>query len=178
MGAAVSGTGRRQFQRMRFHDPDAFVRLTLSYDLDQTANRDAYRLALLARDKAVRDFQLFADNVRLEVRQSYRTLLRTSRTFETQQLNVQVAKRRSKLTNIERREGEASARDVLESEDSLRNASNGLTRALVTYTTTRLEFLAAMGLIDVSETGQIQERAEPMRFDRVARRYTYVSKEQ
>ena len=87
---------------------------------------------------------------------------------------MQTARRRSKLTDIERREGQASARDILEAERGLRSASNGLTQALVSNTTTRLEFLSSLGMIEVNENGQIRERKEALRFDRIAKRYPYV----
>ena len=62
--------------------------------------------------------------------------------------------------------GRASARDVLEAEEGLRDAQNGLTGALVSYETTRVRFLAVLGLLDVDENGKPRERTTPRRFNK------------
>ena len=148
--------------------------VSLQYDIDQTDNRNTYRNALIAMEKAKRDLAEFEDGVRIEVRQAYRTLLRSRRNYDLQVRNVEIAKRRRKLASLQQKEGQASARDVLEAEEALRSAQNGLTSALISYTTTRLTFLASLGMISVNEKGKVNERAEPFRFDRIQRRYKYV----
>ena len=145
--------------------------------MDQTDNRDAYRNAIINLAGAKRNFAAFVDGVRLEVRQSYRTLLQSRRSYELQKRSVEIARRRRKLASLQQKEGEASARDVLEAEEALRSAQNGLTAALISYTTTRLEFLASLGMISVDEKGQIHERAKPFEFNRLTRRYPYVAGE-
>jgi len=109
------------------------------------------------------------------VRTSYRTLMQSERSYRLQLQNVQIAKRRRKLASLQQKAGQASARDVLEAEDALRRAENGLTNALISYTTTRLEFLATLGMLSVDEKGRIHERAEPFRFKPIERRYPYVA---
>jgi len=111
------------------------------------------------------------DQVRLEVRQSYRELLQSRQTYEIRLRNVEIARRRSKLARLQQQEGEASARDVLEAEEALRNAQDGLTSALVAYTTTRLRFLAQLGMIRLDEEGRIDERGEPETSERIQHRY-------
>ena len=151
--------------------------VTFQYDIDQTDNRNTYRDAMIAMEKAKRDLGEFEDGVRIEVREAYRTLLRSRRNYELQVRNVEIAKRRRKLASLQQKEGQASARDVLEAEEALRSAQNGLTSALISYTTTRLTFLASLGMISVSEKGKVNERAEPFRFDRIQRRYKYVGRQ-
>ncbi len=171
LGASAPGTDPHKFARVRFHDHTRTAGAEFQYDLDQTANRDAYRRAMIALEKAIRDYAEFADQVRLDVRQSYRALVRNQRSYEIQQQNVVIAKRRRKLASLQQMAGEASARDVLEAEEALRSAQNGLTSALVSYTTTRLEFLAQLGMIDVDPAGRIVERAAPRTFERIEKRY-------
>ena len=62
--------------------------------------------------------------------------------------------------------GLASTRDVLEAEDDLRSSRNALTAALVNYVTTRLRFLATLGMIAVDEQGRFHERNRPDHLDR------------
>jgi len=174
LDVSVEGTEPRKFERLRFHDHKRFAGVTFNYELDQTDNRDAYRLAIIAYERARRDLAEFLDRVRLEVRQSYRQLIQSQRSYELRVRNVRIASRRRKLASLEQKQGQASARDVLEAEDDMRRAQNGLTSALVSYTTTRMEFLATLGMVVVDERGMLHERKEPFKFDRIRRRYRYV----
>ncbi|MFW6065571.1 MAG: TolC family protein [Planctomycetota bacterium] len=174
-GATAAGTDPRDFWRVRFHEHRRTARVTFNYDLDQTANRDAYRNAMLDYEKARRDLSEFLDEVRLEVRRAYRSLQRSRRSYELQQENVKIARRRRALAVEEQKSGMASARDVLEAEAGLLRAQNGLTSARLSYETTRLEFLATLGLVAVDERGQINERDDPFRFERIERIYEYLS---
>jgi len=94
-------------------------------------------------------------------------LVQSERTHRIQQKAFALATRRTKMSRLEQKEGVASTRDVLEAEDALRSSKNALTTALVSYTTTRLNFLADLGMISVAEKGKIHERTEPFYFDRL-----------
>ena len=174
LGISAAGTEPHRADRVGFHRHTRGVSTTLDYDLDQTDNRDAYRNTLLAQDAARRSYQEFLDELRLEIRRSYRSLLQSRNSYELELRNFEIAKRRRKLAVLQQKEGEASARDVLEAEDALRRAQNGVTNALISYTTTRLSFLTSLGLIRVDEKGTLHERANPFKFDRLRRRYPYV----
>jgi outer membrane protein TolC len=177
LGVASEGTEPRDFWRVRFHEHERLARVEFEYNLDQTANRDAYRNALLDYEKARRDLAEFLDGVRLEVRQAYRSLERSRRSYDLQKENVKIAWRRRALAVEEQKSGLASARDVLEAEAGLLRAKNGLTSARLSYETTRLTFLATLGLVTVDEQGQIHEREEPFQFDRLGRIYEYLRPE-
>jgi len=171
-GISATGTSPRQPQRIRDHT--RHVGVELEYNLDQTDNRDTYRRAQIAADRSRRGLEEFMDTVSLEVRQRYRLLDQSRQNYDIQQRSVQIAQRRSKLATLQFKEGMASTRDVLEAEEALRNAQNGKTSALISYTTTRLDFLASLGMIDVDEKGVVHERTEAVSFDRIQNRYPYV----
>ncbi|MBS3733619.1 MAG: TolC family protein [Phycisphaerae bacterium] len=171
VGIAAAGEPRRRFWTIRGDEHTRNVGVTFEYDLDQTDNRDAYRNAIIAREEAERDYQAFLDQVRLDVRQSYRSLMQSRRSYEIRVRNVGVAERRRKLARLQQSQGMASARDVLEAEDALRRAQDGLTSTLVEYTTTRLAFLARLGMIRVDEQGRIHERQQPETTERFRKRY-------
>jgi outer membrane protein TolC len=175
--AALSG-GQRDFYNIRFDRNTRTASATFNYELDQTEHRNVYRRSLIALVRETRDYQEFVDNIRLQVRQSYRQLAQTRRTYELQRLSVDLARRRRSLAALQQKEGLASARDVLESEAALNEAQNGLTEKLVSYTSTRVRFLAALGLIDVDEKGLMHERSKPFNFERIGRRYPYVASDQ
>ncbi len=164
----------RHLHRLQWHRRTRFAGVTFNYELDQTDNRDAYRLAIIAHDRSQRNLEEFIDEVRLDVRESYRELIRSQRSYEIQLRNVKTAKRRSDLSALEQKAGRASARDVLTSQRSLLDARNGLAAALVSYTTTRVQFLATLGMIYVDKRGLLHERDEPFKFDRIQERYPYV----
>ncbi|MFP4355121.1 MAG: TolC family protein [Phycisphaerae bacterium] len=174
LGLAVPGTEETEFYRLQPHRSQRTARLEFHYPIDQTANRNNYRNALIALNRAKRQLDLLEDEIALDVRQTYRELLRTSRTYQLQLRSFQIAERRRKLAVLQQKQGQASARDVLEAEEALRNSQNGLTAAIVAYTTTRLRFLATLGMIGADEEGLIYERPDPIRFDRLARRYEYL----
>ncbi len=174
LGLEVPSTPESRFARMRFHELTRTARLRFHYPIDQTGNRDAYRESLLDLQQARRQLDQLLDEVYLDVRQTYRELLRSSRTYEIRLRSVQIAGRRRRLAVLQQKQGQASARDVLEAEEALREAQNGLTNAIVSYTTTRLRFLASLGMIGADEEGHIYERTNPTRFDRLAWRYPYL----
>ena len=177
LGISATGTGKQRFGRVQFHRATRTASLEFEYALDQTDNRDAYRNAIIDLAKAKRDYEQFIDEtVRLGVRRSYRTLVQSRSTYELQKKNVEIAISSRQQAILEQRAGRAKARDVLDAERDLRNAKNGLTDALITYTTTRLSFLAGLGMLWVDEKGWTHERREPFRFDRIGRRHPYVKR--
>jgi len=175
LGITAPSTGIQRFGRIQTHRATRTASLEFEYSLDQTDNRDAYRRTIIAAAKARRDYERFVDNtVRLGVRRSYRTLTQSRLTYQLQKKNVAIAISNRRQAILEQRAGRAKARDVLDAERDLRNARNGLTDALITYTTTRLSFLADLGMLWVNEKGRIHERREPFRFDRITSRHRYL----
>ncbi len=174
VGLSTPGTPPRRFARLQWHRRTRYAGVTFNYELDQTDNRDNYRLAIIDHNRSQRDLEEFIDQVRLEVRESYRELIQSRRSYEIQLRNVKIAERRRALAGLKQKEGTASARDVLTSDQGLLRAKNGLTSALVSYTTTRVQFLATLGIIYVDKRGLLHERDEPFKFDRIQERYPYV----
>jgi len=175
LGISAQGTPPHFADRIRWAEHTRKAEVKFNYDLDQTLNRDKYRKAMIAMEKARRDLSEFTDKVRMEVRQSYRSLMQSRKTYELQLRSVELAKRRQKLAVLEQTAGQASARDVLDADEALSTAQNGLTTALVNYTTTRMRFLASLGMVVVDGNGRVRERSVPQKFDRMERPYPYVA---
>ncbi len=174
LGATATGQPPRKVGVINFGDAKRSADLTFNYSLDQTDNRDAYRNAIIASEKARRDLDTFMDNVILQVRTSYRALEQNRQSYEIQVKNVLIARRLEKLAVLQHQNGDALALEVLNAEEALREAEDGLTTALITYTTTRLNFLVTLGLIDVDERGKLYERNTPDNFERIQRIYPYL----
>jgi len=177
IGLNADDSGADRSARLRWRDHERTAGMTFQYSLDQTDNRDAYRNAMLAAAQAKRELAEFEDNIRLAVRQSYRSLVQSRRSYGLRLRSVEIARRRRKLAVLQQKEGMVDADEVLRAENDLRTAQNGQTEALVSYTTTRLNFLANLGMIEIKEKGAINEREQPIKFERIRKRYTYVGGE-
>jgi len=174
LAASAPGTEKAQPGRIQTHHHTRSAKLTFDYNLDQTDNRDAYRNALILRDRAKRSLAEVEDTTRLNVLNSFRSLKQSNESYLLQAKSVEIARRRTTLVGIERKQGQASTRDVLEAEGALNSSLNGLTSSLVNYTITRLQFLASLGLLSADLDGALTERKIPFGYDRLQERYPYL----
>ncbi|MHC4387141.1 MAG: TolC family protein [Planctomycetota bacterium] len=131
--------------------------LTLDLPLERTAERNAYRNSFVALERAVRDVQILEDRIKLDVRNKLRDLLESRESLKIQANSVIVAERRVKSANLFFDAGKVQIRDLLEAQDALLSAQNGLTSALVSYRVAELELQADMGLLKIDEKGLWQE---------------------
>lgn len=175
LAASAPGTDNAQPARIQTHRHTRSARLVFNYNLDQTDNRDAYRNAMISRNRAKRNLAEVEDTTTLDVLNSFRSLKQSKESYVLQAKSVAIAKRRTTLVGIERQQGEASTRDVLEAEDALNSSLNGLTSSLVNYTITRLEFLASLGMLEVAADEVLIEREIPFGYDRLQERYRYLN---
>jgi outer membrane protein TolC len=157
-GGLGSGTGGDQ-QPLKFDASTgtAGVGLDLNLPFDRKAERNAYVQALIAVDVQKRAASLSEDNIRIAVRDAYRSLLREYETYKIQKASVKLAGDRVESTSALRDAGRADTRDVLESQQALIEARNGLTSALINLAIARLEFASEMGVLRVYEDGRIEE---------------------
>jgi len=172
--ASAPGTEKAQPGRIQTHHHTRSAKLMFNYNLDQTDNRDAYRNALILRDQAKRRLAEVEDTTKLSVLNSFRSLKQSKESYLLQAKSVEIARRRTTLVGIERKQGQASTRDVLEAEDALNSSLNGLTSSLVDYTITRLQFLANLGMLSADADGALTERKSPFGYDRLQERYPYL----
>jgi outer membrane protein TolC len=174
LGVNAPGTPKRDVWAIRTDRTTRSAGVSFDYDLDQTDHRDAYRNAMLAHEQALRDYEEFADSVRLDVLKDLRELDRAQAVHQIQEQSLAVARRRQTLAQLEQSKGQASARDVLEAESALVAAQNATTDALVSYLSTRLSFLSSLGLLEAGPDGLIGERTEAVTFERIVERYDYL----
>ena len=163
LGTSKLGSGRSIGEAT---DDDAQLRtdkgkysalLTLDLPFERTAERNAYRNSFISLERAVRDVQILEDQIKLDVRNQLRNLLESRESLKIQANSVIVARRRVKSSNLFFEAGQAQIRDLLEAQDALLSAQNGLTSAVVTYRVAELELQADMGLLKVDEKGLWQE---------------------
>lgn len=128
---------------------EGLLGLDIDLPLERTAERNAFRAALIQAARARRQRQAREDGVVLQVRESYRRLDRAERSYEIQADGARLAERRVESTNLLLEAGKASTRDRLEAEDARVRARNASVLALVDHAIARLELELNVGTLQV-----------------------------
>ncbi|HZI30819.1 MAG TPA: TolC family protein, partial [Candidatus Binatia bacterium] len=131
--------------------------LDVNAGLDRTSERNSYRASLIARDRAARTVEQQEDQIKLEVRDSWRTLDQAKRNYEISKLGVQIAERRVEEQNLLAEWGRSKAQDQVDAQNALIDSKNQLTQALVTHTIARLQFWNNLGILYIKPDGQWKE---------------------
>jgi outer membrane protein TolC len=129
------------------------VGLDLDLPIDQLAERNGYRVALIGLDATRRAAEQSTDFVRADVREALRELAAAREQVVIQELSVALAERRVESSAMQQDAGRADTRTVLESQESLVQAQNAAVQARVDYTLARLALYRDMELLRVDETG-------------------------
>jgi outer membrane protein TolC len=131
--------------------------LTIDPGLDRKGERNSYRSALIARNRAARTVEQQEDEIKLEVRESWRTLDQAKRNYEISEIGVKLAERRVEEQNLLAELGRAKAQDQVDAQNALIDSKNQLTQALVSHTIARLQFWNNMGILYIKDNGQWEE---------------------
>jgi outer membrane protein TolC len=134
-------------------EPRGDIGLDLDLPFERTAERNAYRAAIVQAVRARREVEGLTDRVVLDVREAFRAVELAERRIDIQRAGLRLAERRVENTTLLLEAGEASTRDRLEAEDALVDARNGLTSALVDLAVARLELERDMGTLLVDPRG-------------------------
>jgi outer membrane protein TolC len=127
--------------------------LTIDLPLERTAERDAYRNSFISLERAVRDVQKLEDEIKLLIRRSLREMSETRESRKIQANAVYVAQNRVQSTTLFFQAGRIQIRDLLEAQESLLQAKNSLTAAVVDYRLAELSFQRDTGLLKIDEKG-------------------------
>jgi outer membrane protein TolC len=139
-------------QRYRW---DAGVKVDPGFD--RQAERNAYRSSLINRNRAARAIVQQEDEIKLEVRNSWRTLDSAKRNYEISEIGVKLAERRVEEQNLRADLGRANALDQVDAQNALNESQNQRVQALVTHTIARLQFWNNMGILYIKENGQWED---------------------
>ena len=131
--------------------------LSLDPGLDRTAERNSYRSALISRDQAYRNVEQQEDQIKLQVRDSWRTLDQAKRSYEISDIGVKLAERRVEEQNLLAELGRARALDQVDAQNAYLDSKNQRTQALVTHTIARLQFWNNMGILYIKDNGEWEE---------------------
>jgi outer membrane protein TolC len=128
--------------------------------LDRTAERNAYRSALIARDRAARSVEQQADEIRLQVRDGWRALDQAKRSYEISEVGVKLAERRVEEQDLLAELGRARAQDQVDAQNDLVSSRNQRTQALVAHTIARLQFWNNLGILYIKDRGQWETHSQ------------------
>ena len=131
--------------------------LTVDLPFERTEERNIYRNSFINLERAVRSVQILEDKVKLSVINELRDLLQARESLYIQAKAVYVAKKRVKSVNLFLEAGRAQIRDLLEAQEALLSAQNGLTGAVVDYRIAELQLQRDLGLLKIDEKGLWQE---------------------
>ena len=131
--------------------------LTIDLPFERTAERNAYRKSYIALERSVREMQKLEDDLKLSIRTRLRDMYEARESRKIQAMSQIVAEKRVKSTSLFFEAGRAQIRDVLEAQEALIQAQNGLTSAVVNYRIAELEFQRDTGLLQIDEKGLWQE---------------------
>lgn len=161
MNANVNlGSNPERFGGLQLPDPQRYswtAGLNLDPGLDRMAERNSYRAAIIARNRAARSIEQQEDQIRLQVRDSWRTLDQAKRNFGISELGVKIAERRVEEQDLLAELGRARAMDQVDAQNSLIDSKNQRTQALVAHTIARLQFWDNLGILYIKDNGQWEE---------------------
>ena len=155
-GSISSDANRNRF----LPDPKLYswnAGLDVDPGLDRTSERNAYRSTLITRNRAARTLEEQEDQIKLQVRDSWRTLDQAKRNYEISEVGVHIAERRVEEQGLLAEFGRSKAQDQVDAQNALIDSKNQRTQALVTHTIARLQFWNNMGILYIKANGQWEE---------------------
>jgi outer membrane protein TolC len=149
----TSPSRNNDYTRLEFHKGNYSLAVQTDLPFDQLSERNNYREALISLQQQERSYDEDLDRIKLEVRQDYRDLVQTTRSYEIQTISLGLARRRVDQQRMLLELGQGTVRLLLESEDALVQAQNQVIAALVDHTLSKLNFYSDIGVLQVKPDG-------------------------
>ncbi len=159
--AGVNGTAQGNFATPGWDRYSWSAGLELDLPFDRKAQRNNYRAAFIAFERAKRELDLSVDSIRLQIMDDWRNLDQARRSHEISQMGVEIAQRRVEEQTLRQELDRGSARDLVDAENDLIDSKNQRTSALVNHTIARLRFWRDIGILTIKDNGQWNEVLEP-----------------
>jgi outer membrane protein TolC len=129
----------------------------LDLPLDRVPEQHAYRKALIALEERRRDYDDFADTIRLEVRDAHSKLLETAERYEIASEGLATAQKRLKIASTLLQYGQASSRRVLDAQHDLYDARGVATSMVIEYAIAMLDFYRDTEALQVRPDGMWEQ---------------------
>jgi outer membrane protein TolC len=137
------------WQRIRWN-----IGLDADLGLERKSERNSFVNSQIAFQRASRDLGLARDNLKFDVRNLWRRLDLDKRNYLIQNANLENSKLDVEEQLLRQDIGEGNPINLEDAINSRSDAENRVIRALVSHTTTRLNFWADLGILYIKEDGQ------------------------
>ena len=142
-----------QFGKFMFHEGTYSLGLQTDLLLDRKSQRNSYRSSVISLTRQKRSYEEEIDRIKLDVRDALRQLERTAVSYDLQLRSLDVAQQRAESSRMMLLFNQATPRDVVEAQESLLQAENNTTAALIDHTVAKLEFFRDIGVLQVNNDG-------------------------
>jgi len=129
------------------------VGIELVLPFDKVADRNAYKGALISQQRHQRTLELTADNIRVQVHNTYRRLRRLANSVQIETANVALSVKRVENAQLRFEAGELGNRDVVEAQGAQLRAQNALVSAILNYEISRLQLKRDIGILLINSEG-------------------------
>jgi outer membrane protein TolC len=130
--------------------------LNVDLPLERKAQRNNYRASLIAQQAAERQLEQRVDEIKLEVRDGWRSLDQARRNYEINEIAVKLGERRVEEQTLLSELGRGTAEAQVSAQNDLVASKNALTAALVGHTIARLQFWNNLGILYIKDNGQFE----------------------
>ena len=155
--ANVASTPDTKAAKLQFDKGAYSASVELDLPFERFAERNVYRQSLINLIQAQRAYEQAIDEVKLDVRDSYRNLQESAALYVIQQRSLELAQSRVESVSMLLQAGRAEIRDLLDAQQSLLDAQNGLTSAIVNHAIAKLNFFTNTDILQVKPDGMWQE---------------------
>ncbi|MDO8301968.1 MAG: TolC family protein [Sedimentisphaerales bacterium] len=151
--ANAASTPNTKAAKLQFDKGTYSAGVELDLPFERFAERNAYRQSLINLIQAQRSYEQAIDEVKLDVRDSYRNLQESAALYAIQQRSLELAQSRVESVSMLLQAGRAETRDLLDAQQSLLDAQNGLTSAIVNHAIAKLNFFTNIDILQVRPNG-------------------------
>jgi outer membrane protein TolC len=146
----AAGTDRLKFDSRRGNVTAA---LDVDLNLNQKPNRNALRSAQITEQRAIRERELAEENIRADIRTAWRELELARKQYELAVKGLEIGEERVRLETELLQEGQGTARDLVEAQQDLIDARNGVISTRISHTLARLQLWRDMGVLFIKKDG-------------------------
>ncbi len=150
------------FDRFDLDNLSSQVGIELNLPINRINERNNYRRALIRFQSGIRSLSLTYDNLNNLMIRRVREIEQFKQSYNIQLNAVKLAKKRVEGNKLRLQAGTVIFRRLSESQDSLIDAQNAVTAALISYLDSRLELYADIGILD-STTSNYWLKNQPTR---------------
>jgi len=154
---SVPGAADGSFGELEFENAVYSAGLDFDLPLDNKAQRNNYRRALIDYDLATRGYVLALDAVKIDVLRTWREMNEARKSYEISLRGVQINERRVEEAELRAEIGLGDIQDTVDSQNDLTSSRTELTSSIVSHNIAKLEFWRDVGLLYVGDNGQWEE---------------------